>query len=104
MHPPARGPSAPPWPDHGQARQRGSAGRGWQSLPTLRAAHVDGSDGLNPGPRRLNAEEARGLAALDAAPEFPFRGEQQVLVERVGENGHFHLVAAAGDDGEDRGP
>jgi hypothetical protein len=38
------------------------------------------------GPRRLNPEEARGLAALDAAPEFPFRGEQQVLVKRVGEN------------------
>ena len=35
---------------------------------------------------------------------LPFRGEQQVLVERVGENGHFHPLAAAGDDGEDRGP
>jgi hypothetical protein len=30
----------------------------------------------------LYAEEARGLAGLDAAPELLFRCEQQVLVER----------------------
>jgi hypothetical protein len=55
-------------------------------------------------PQRLNGEEARGLVPLDAAREFPFRGEQQVLAARVGDNGHFHPLAAAGDDAENRGP
>src|SRR5215212_4786580 len=35
-------------------------------------------------PGRLDAEEARGLAGLDAAPELLLGGEQKVLIERVG--------------------
>src|SRR5215472_16700681 len=32
--------------------------------PGIRCGHVDDPDGLDPGPRRLDAEQARGLAAL----------------------------------------
>ena len=55
-------------------------------------------------PRRLDAEQMRGLAALDAAPELLLGRQQQVLVERIGRNGHFHPFAAAGDDRQHRGP
>ncbi len=51
--------------------------------PGIRRAHVDDADGLDPWPRRLDAEEARGLAVLDAAPEFLLRGQKKVLVERI---------------------
>ena len=33
--------------------------------PGIGCAHVNNPDGLNPRPRRRNAEEARGLATLD---------------------------------------
>ena len=61
----------------GVAEQRGELG------PGIRRAHIDDADGLDPWPRRLDAEEARGLAVLDAAPEFLLRGQKKVLVERI---------------------
>jgi hypothetical protein len=36
---------------------------------------------LDPRPRRLNAEQARGLAALDAAPELLLGREQ--LIDKI---------------------
>src|SRR6516164_10447641 len=66
--------------------------------PGIGAAHVDRSDRFDPGPRRLDAEQARGLAALDAAPEFSLRRQKQVLVEWIGRNGHLHPLAAPSDD------
>src|SRR6266850_6630979 len=44
--------------------------------PGVGRAHVDDANGLNARPWRLGAEEARGLAALDAAPELLFRGQK----------------------------
>src|SRR6516164_3262971 len=62
--------------------------------PSVGAAHVNGPDRFDPWPRRVDAEEARGLAALDTAPEFSLRRQQEVLVERIGRNAHFHPFAA----------
>ena len=52
--------------------------------PSVRRAHVDDPHRLDAGPRRLDAEEARGLAAFHAAPEFLFRRQKEVLIERIG--------------------
>jgi hypothetical protein len=38
--------------------------------PGIRRTHINDANGLDPGSRRLGKEQARGLAALDAAPEF----------------------------------
>src|ERR1700747_1139749 len=61
--------------------------------PRVRSAHVDDANGLYFGRRRLDAEQARGLAALDASPELPFCGQKEVLIERIGRNGHFDPFA-----------
>ena len=42
------------------------------------------------------------LAGLDAAPEFPFGGNDKVLVKRIGMDLDLHLLTAAGDYGEHR--
>src|SRR5262245_8191949 len=55
--------------------------------PGVGRAHVDDPHCGEPRPGRLDAEQARGLAALDAAPEFFLGSEQQVLVERIGVDG-----------------
>ena len=52
--------------------------------PGIRRAHIDDADRLDARPRRLDTEEPRGLAVLDAAPEFLLRGQKKVLVERIG--------------------
>ena len=67
--------------------EEGGAGRAeyaGEFRPGIGGAHVDDPHRLDPRPRRLDAEQARGLAALDAAPELPLGGEQEVLVERIG--------------------
>jgi hypothetical protein len=53
---------------------------------------------LDPWPSRHGKEQARGLAALDTAPEFLLRGEQQMLVEGVGVDCDLDPFAAARDD------
>ena len=72
--------------------------------PGIGGAHIDNAHRLDPRPRRLDAEQARGLAALDAAPEFPLGGDDQVLVERIGMGRDLDPLAAAGDHREHRGP
>src|SRR5262245_20867482 len=52
----------------------GVAKQGGELRPGIRGAHIDDADRLDARPRRFNAKEARGLAVLDAAPEFLFRG------------------------------
>src|SRR5438128_1761298 len=47
--------------------------------PGVGRAHIDDTDRFNARPWRLGAEEARGLAALDTAPELLFRGQEDVL-------------------------
>src|SRR3954462_12065450 len=52
--------------------------------PGVRLTHVDRPHRFDASPGRLDAEEARGLAGLDAAPELLLGGEQKGLIERVG--------------------
>src|SRR3954447_1543570 len=52
--------------------------------PGVGCAHVHDPDRLDLWPRRLDTEQARGLAGLDAAPELPLGREQQMLIERIG--------------------
>ena len=52
--------------------------------PGIGQTHIHDAHRLNAGTGRADAEEARRLAALHAAPEFLFRGHQEVLVEGVG--------------------
>ncbi len=52
--------------------------------PGIGRAHVHDPHRLDASSRGFDAEEARGLAALHAAPEFLFRGQQEVLVEGIG--------------------
>ncbi len=72
--------------------------------PGIGAAHVHASDGLNSQPGRLDPEELGRLAGLDTTPELPLSCEEQVLIERIGRNGHFDPFAAARNDGKDRRP
>ena len=62
----------------------GAAKDAGELRPGVGRAHVDDPNSLDAGPRRLDAEEARGLAALHAAPELLLGGEQEVLIERIG--------------------
>ena len=52
--------------------------------PAVRRAHIDNTNRLKPRPRWLYAEQARCLAVLNAAPEFPFCRDQEMLVEWIG--------------------
>ena len=70
--------------------------------PGVRGAHVDDPDRLDPWLRWLNPEEARGLAALDAAPELPLSRDNEVLIERIGMGRDFDPFAAAGNHGQNR--
>ena len=57
--------------------------------PRIGRAHVDRSNCFDPGPRGLDAKQARALAGLNTAPELLFRCQQQVLVQGIGGNGHL---------------
>src|SRR5215204_2097255 len=72
--------------------------------PGVGLAHVDRPHSFDPCPGWLNAEEARGLAGLDAAPEFLLCREQKVLIERVGVDLDLDPLPPACDDGENRTP
>src|ERR1700758_4778394 len=65
--------------------------------PGIGSAHVNDPDRLDPRLRWLNAKEARGLAALDTAPELAFSSHNEVLVERISMCSYFHPFATAGD-------
>jgi len=58
----------------------GPAKQSGEFRPEVGCTHINHPDRLDPRPRRLDDEQASLLATLDAAPEFPFGGEQQVLV------------------------
>src|SRR5215207_8888084 len=72
--------------------------------PGVRLTHVDRPHRLDARPRWLNAEEARGLAGLDAAPEFLLGREQKVLIERVGVDLDLDPLPATGNDRQSRTP
>src|ERR1700730_4244346 len=78
------------------------AEQGRELRPGIGCTHIHDADGLDARLWRLDAEEARRLAALDAAPEFLLRGQQEVLVERISGDRNFNPLAAAGDHRERR--
>src|SRR6516165_2194297 len=73
----------------GAAEQTGKFG------PGIRTAHVDDSDRLDPWFRCFNAKEARGLAALNTAPELPLSRDNEVLIERIGMSGDLRTERTA---------
>ena len=72
--------------------------------PGIGLAHIDDANRFDPRPRRLDPIGARRVPGLNAAPEPALGGDQKVLVERVGGDGHLDPFAPAGDDREDRRP
>src|ERR1700733_2019635 len=60
--------------------------------------HIDNSNSFDPWFWRVDTKEFRGLAILDATPELAFRGENEVLIERIGVDLDLDPFAAAGDD------
>jgi hypothetical protein len=70
--------------------------------PRIGRAHIDDAYQLNPRPRRFDAEQARGLASLNAPPEFPLGREKQVLIERISVDRDLDRLTAAGVDGQHR--
>ena len=66
--------------------------------PSIGAAHIDDADRLDPGLWRLDAEQLWLLTILDAAPELALRGDDQVLIERVGMGQDLDSFAASGND------
>src|SRR5262249_3272837 len=71
--------------------------------PGIGRTHIDDPHRLDARRRRIDAKEARWLSTLHAAPEFPFRGQQEVLVEGIGSYLDLDPFAAASDDREHRG-
>src|SRR5581483_1676981 len=72
--------------------------------PSVGGGHVHDSHCLDARLWRIDSEEARGLATLDTAPELPFGGDDQVLVERIRVGCYFNPLAAPCDHREDRTP
>src|SRR5262245_4000322 len=71
--------------------------------PGVGRAHVHDPHRLNASSWWLDAEEARALAALNAAPEFLFRRQKKVLIERIGWYLDLDPLAAPGNNREHRG-
>ena len=62
----------------------GTAKNAGEFSPGVGKTHIDDPHCLDPRPGRLDPEQVRGLASLDAAPELLLGGQQQMLVERIG--------------------
>ena len=61
--------------------------------PGVGAAHINNANGLDPQLRGLDPEKGRGLAVLDTAPELPLRGDNEMLIKRIGMGGDLHPLA-----------
>jgi len=83
-----------------QERLPGAAEQPGEFGPRIRRAHVNDPNRLDPGLRRLDTKEVRGLATLDTALELAFGSHNQMLVQRIGMGGDFDPFAAAGDHRE----
>src|SRR5580704_4548923 len=70
--------------------------------PGIGGAHVDDADGLDSWLWRLDPEQPRWLAALDAAPELALRRDDEMLVERIGVGHDLYPLAAPSNDREHR--
>src|SRR5262249_21628735 len=66
--------------------------------PSIGWADVDDPHRFDPWAGRLESKQSRGLAILNAAPEFFLGREQEVLVEGISRDGDLHPFAAAGDN------
>src|SRR5262245_21662152 len=87
--------------------QKGAAGVAEQRgelRPRIRRAHIDDADGLDARAWRLGIDEMGSFAGLHRAPELLFRRHQDAQIERVYGDCDLDPLAAAGDDGEHRGP
>src|SRR6516165_1589474 len=65
--------------------------------PGIRGAHVDDPHRFDACLGRFNTKQSRGLAVLNAAPELPLGGDDEMLIERIGGGSDFDPFAAAGD-------
>ena len=73
--------------------------------PRIGGAHIDNPHSRDARLWWLGTEQARGLLpTLHATPELALRGDNQMLVERIGMGGDFNPFAAAGDHGQNCGP
>jgi hypothetical protein len=80
----------------------GAAIDGGEFAPGIGGAHVDNAHRRKPWPGWFHVEQARGLAAFYATPEFSFDRQQHMLVKAVGRHRNLDPLAAAGDDGQGR--
>src|SRR5215211_8108680 len=65
--------------------------------PRIRSAHVHDPHCFNPRPWRLDIEQVRGLADLNASPESLLGGYEEMLVERISIDGDFDPLSAPGN-------
>src|SRR5579863_2208912 len=72
--------------------------------PGIGRRHIDNADSPDSGFWRLNAKQLWLLPILDTAPELPFRGDNEVLIERIGMGQYLYPLASTGNDGKHRGP
>src|SRR5262249_16145636 len=72
--------------------------------PGIRRTHVDDTNGVDARAWRPAIDYRGTFTCLDAAPEFLFGRNQQAEIERVHGDGDFYPLAAASNDGQNRGP
>jgi hypothetical protein len=63
--------------------------------PGIGRAPVDDANRLDARLGRLDVKQAKGLPALDTAPELPLRRDDEVLLERVGIGHDFHPLCCS---------
>ena len=85
-----------------EMRRPGPGENAGEFRPDVGGAHIDDPYGLDAWPRRLDAEEGRGFATLNTAPEFPLRGHDEMLIKRIGMGFDFDPLATTGNHREDR--
>ena len=74
-----------------------SSKRAGEFYPGIGRAHVDDADRPNPRLRWLNAEEGRGLAAVNTPPELPLSGDDEMLVKGIRRDLDSNPLAAPGN-------
>ena len=67
-----------------QEGQPGATVKTGKFRPGIRGAHINDPNSFDAGLRWFDSEEARRFAALHTAPEFALRGDNKMLVERIG--------------------
>ena len=87
-----------------QKRLPGAAEETGNFAPGIRSAHIHNPDRFDPRLWWFNTEDARGLAALNTAPELTLGRDNEVLVKRIGVGSDFDPFAPSGNDREDRSP